>query len=140
MRVSTRGQYGLRLLFCLALRITEGPITRKQLAEYQEVPVNYIEQILAPFCRIGMVKVLRGAKGGFALARAPGEIRVREILEIAEGPLNPVECVSQPFLCKRSEKCGVRRFWCELAEVIKVTADKYTLADLLNHHSTAASL
>lgn len=91
MRISSKGDYGLRALFDLAQRYGEGPIQSDDIATRQGIPVNYLNQLLITMRRAGLIESLRGPQGGHMLARSPEAITLRDVLNALEGPLLPAE-------------------------------------------------
>lgn len=91
MRISSKGDYGLRALFELAQRYGKGPIQSDDIATRQGIPVNYLNQLLITMRRAGLIDSLRGPQGGHMLARAPETITLRDVLTVLEGPLLPAE-------------------------------------------------
>ncbi|GAB4440131.1 MAG: Rrf2 family transcriptional regulator [Chloroflexi bacterium OHK40] len=91
MRISSKGDYGLRALFDLAQRYGEGPVQSDDIATRQGIPVNYLNQLLITMRRAGLIESLRGPQGGHMLARAPETITLLDVLTTLEGPLLPAE-------------------------------------------------
>ncbi len=91
MRISSKGDYGLRALFDLAQHYGEGPIQSESIATRQGIPVNYLNQLLITMRRAGLIESLRGPQGGHLLARKPDAISLLEALTVLEGPLLPEE-------------------------------------------------
>ena len=91
MRISSKGDYGLRALFDLAQRYGEGPIQSDDIATRQGIPVNYLNQLLITMRRAGLIESLRGPQGGHMLARSPDTITLLDALTALEGPLLPAE-------------------------------------------------
>jgi Rrf2 family protein len=85
MRISSKGDYGLRALFDLAQRYGEGPVQSDDIATRQGVPVNYLNQLLIIMRRAGLIESIRGPQGGHLLARPPDQITLLEILTVLEG-------------------------------------------------------
>lgn len=131
MRLSTRGRYGVRLMLELALQNGNGPVFLKQIAERQGISERYLGQLLAPLKRAGLVHATRGAKGGYALAKAPAEISLQEILRCLEGPLCLVDCVDAPHLCDRSAACVSRDLWRDIAAGMSRTLTDTSLATMV---------
>ena len=96
MKLSTRGRYGTRVLLDLALRDGEGPIPLKDIAQRQQISLLYLEHLIAPLIAAGMVKSMRGARGGIWLAKLPQAIKLSEVVGLLEGSIVPVDCVSDP--------------------------------------------
>jgi Rrf2 family protein len=91
MRISSKGDYGLRALFDLAQRYGEGPIQSDEIATRQGIPVNYLNQLLITMRRAGLIESLRGPQGGHMLARSPETISLLDLLIALEGPLLPAD-------------------------------------------------
>jgi Rrf2 family transcriptional regulator, cysteine metabolism repressor len=91
MRISSKGDYGLRAIFDMAQRYGKGPVQSEDIANRQGIPVNYLNQLLILMRRAGLIESLRGPQGGHMLARKPEEITLLEVLTVLEGPLLPNE-------------------------------------------------
>jgi Rrf2 family cysteine metabolism transcriptional repressor len=132
VKLSTRGEYGLRAMFDLAMRQGEGPIPLKDIAERQAISGHYLEQLIAGLRKAGLVKSVRGAQGGYMLGRSPEEITVGDIVRVLEGPIGPTECVSEDdaAYCDRSETCIARRVWARVRDSIVEVMDSITLKDM----------
>ncbi|ADU51345.1 transcriptional regulator, BadM/Rrf2 family [Thermaerobacter marianensis DSM 12885] len=89
MQLSTRGRYGVRAMFELARRYGQGPVPLREVAEAQQLPENYLEQLMAPLRKGGLVQSVRGAQGGYVLARSPRQITVADIVRLLDGPIGP---------------------------------------------------
>ncbi|GHU65691.1 AsnC family transcriptional regulator [Clostridia bacterium] len=131
MKLSTRSQYGIHAMLDLALAYGEGPQPLRLIAERQAVPEQYLEQLIAPLRRGGLVKSARGASGGYELASPPELIQVGEILRALEGPVRLTDCVSEPDTCARAGICPSRALWERLNNAIQDVLDNTTLAELL---------
>jgi len=132
LRLSTRGHYGLKAMFDLANNYGSGPISLKTVAERQNLSDHYLEQLIAMLRKAGLVKSMRGAKGGYFLAREPSEIRVGDVIRALEGPIAPVHCVSEtdPGNCNEADYCITRTVWARVRDGIARVLDSITLADL----------
>lgn len=132
MKLSTRGEYGLRAMFDLAMRQGDSPTPLKDIAERQEISGHYLEQLIASLRKAGLVKSVRGAQGGYLLGRPPEDITVGDIVRILEGPIGPTECVSQeePTTCGRAENCIARQVWKRVRDSIVEVMDSITLGDM----------
>lgn len=136
MNISTRGRYGTQALFELALHQGEGPMPLRQVAENQGLSEAYLEQLFAPLRKAGLVRSLRGAQGGYMLARDASEITVGDILRVLEGPIAPTDCALPDFdrsnePCQDPDYCTVRKVWVEVKQAIEKVVDGITLADLV---------
>ena len=134
MKISTRGRYGIRLMLALALNYNNGTIPLKTIAKDQGISEKYLEQIINPLTKSGLVKSFRGAQGGYQLARHPSEYTVGDILRITEGSLAPVACLEhEPVDCPRVDECITLSFWRGLYDTINNYVDSVTLEDLVNN-------
>lgn len=135
MRLSKRGEYGLRALQDLARHHGGEPVPNKELAERNNIPVRFLEQILLTLKHGRIVRSRKGPKGGYILARPPEEINLAEIVRLLDGPLAPIGCVSatafEPCGCPDMEKCGLRRVMREVRDVVAEMMERTTLADLV---------
>lgn len=135
MKISTRGRYGVRAMYDLATRYGEGPVPLKEIAERQGISEHYLEQLIAPLRKAGLVKSLRGVAGGYELGRAPDRITVGDVIRVLEGPIAPVDCVSeeesQSATCEHPDSCITRRIWAKVRDSISSVLDSISLADLL---------
>lgn len=133
MRVSTRGEYGLRALLDLALRFGEGPIPLKAVARRQDISEHYLEQLMSTLRKASLVVSVRGAQGGYQLAAPPEETRVGDVLRALEGPLEPRSLEDKPS-GEGSDHVpiyGTRVLWQLLAKQMNEMLDGISLADLL---------
>ena len=134
MKLSTRGRYGVRIMLELALHFGEGPVLLKDIAERQAISEKYLWQLINPLKSMGLIKSIRGARGGYVLARDPAEINLREILRILEGSLCLVDCVDDPAACDRSESCITREIWSETSKNISQSLESMTLGKMVERH------
>ena len=133
MKVSTKGRYALRLMLDLALNNTGEYITIKSIAARQEISEKYLEQIISMLNRAGYVKSVRGAQGGYRLAKDPSEYTVGMILRLTEGSMSPVDCIDEEQCdCSRSNGCVTKEVWKELYDAMCNVVDHITLQDLVN--------
>ncbi|QJA05405.1 Rrf2 family transcriptional regulator [Thermosulfurimonas marina] len=130
MRITTRSRYATRMLVELALHHDLGPVQLGEIAKKQKLSVKYLEQLIIPLKKAGLIKSHRGAKGGYFLARPPEEITVWEVVSLLEGDEAVTPCVSYPDLCEMSPVCPTRDVWDLLTEVIRDTLSRITIADL----------
>ena len=131
MKISTKGRYGLRILMDLALHQSEKPRLIRDIAKSQQISEKYISRLVIALRKGGMIRSVRGVNGGFHLAMKPEDITLLDVIEIMEGPLSIVDCVSAPKCCKLSENCAPREIWCKLNDDIRTLMAGTTLADIL---------
>jgi Rrf2 family cysteine metabolism transcriptional repressor len=133
MRISTRGRYGLRAMLDMAIHNGDGPMALRQIAERQGVSESYLEQVFASLRKAGLISAIRGAQGGYQLSLPADKISVGDVLRVLEGPIVPVQCVSNDDqCCGREEHCVTRPFWQGLGRLINDYLDANTLQDLAN--------
>lgn len=133
MKFSNREQYGLRAMVEFAQRYGDGPVSLAEVAEVQDISLSYLEQVVAPLRRAGLLRSQRGARGGYSLAVAPEEITAGHIIRVLEGPLVPIKCVENENKgegCQREEWCAARTVWRKVHERLEDALDSMTLADL----------
>jgi Rrf2 family cysteine metabolism transcriptional repressor len=135
MKLSKRGEYGLRALQDLAAHYGEGPIPNNLLAERNNIPPRFLEQIMLTLKHGRTVHSQKGPQGGYYLARPPEEINLAEAVRLLDGPLAPISCVSEtayePCGCPDMEACGLRRVMKEVRDVVADIMERTTLADLV---------
>ena len=135
MSFSTKGEYGVRLMVQLASRHGRGPASLAEIAQEEDLPRAYLEQLVMSLRDAGLVHSTRGARGGYELARDPGQIRMSEVLRALEGPLAPMVCASEDpehaLTCDRSSRCTVNVLWVRIRDAIAGTLDSMTLAELV---------
>lgn len=131
MKLSTRGRYGTRVLLDLALRWGEGPVQLKDIARNQQVSVMYLEHLIRPLMAAGIVKSMRGARGGIWLVKPPHEIRLSEVIGLLEGSTDMVGCLDDPNTCPRTNSCVTRDIWAELKKAMDGVLESTTLQDLV---------
>ncbi len=131
MRLSTRGRYGIHAMYDLAVTFETGPQPLKAIAERQSVPEAYLEQLMAPLRREGLVKSVRGAQGGYLLARPPSEITVGQVLRTLEGDLAIIDCLLEEDSCDKADGCPTRKVWKRVRDGLNSIVDGITLQDML---------
>src|SRR5512136_1033608 len=133
IRLSTKGRYGTRLMINLARHYGNGSraIILKHISEDERISIRYLEQIIIPLKINRLVKSIRGAGGGYTLARRPEDIRISEILHALEGNCCLVECVDDPTFCEFTETCPTHDIWKHATELLKEYFDNITLKDLM---------
>ncbi len=126
MKISTKGRYGLTIMIELAKKHGEGPTSLKTIAQANDLSEHYLEQLIAPLRNAGFVKSIRGAYGGYVLAKGPTEISAGDIIRVLEGPISPVEGIED-------EEPAKRALWMRIRDAVKGVLDNTTLEDLANH-------
>ena len=134
MRITTWAEYGLICALHLAKRVTEGPVTGRDLAARERLPGDYVEQILLRLRRADVVKSMRGAHGGYVLARPASMISIRDVIAASELATFDLHCVSHPVeeaRCSESHSCSIRPVWVLLQTKIDDVLESVHLSDLL---------
>ncbi len=132
MRISTKGRYALQLMVDLAMHQETGPVSLRDAAQRQQLSDKYLEQIVTPLARSGLVRSVRGASGGYLLTRAPEDYTVGDILRQVEGDLAPVECVTDAEFCPNSSICFTVELWQDIYKAVSSVIDHTTLQDLVS--------
>ena len=132
MKLSTRTRYGIRAILELAENYGKGPIQVRIIAGHQEVSVKYLEQLMAILRSAGIVRSIRGSKGGYILAKPPDQIRVSDCFSCLEGPVITAECVDNESYCTRTNDCVARQIWAELQSAIVGVMQSMTLQNLVD--------
>jgi Rrf2 family protein len=120
-------------MVALAHGYGDGPMSITEIARQSSVPPAYLEQLIAPLRRASLVQSKRGARGGYMLAREPASIRIGDIYRVMEGPVAPMECVSEDNddqTCPLIDGCETRPIWLKVRDSIVDALDSTTLADL----------
>ena len=139
MMFSTKAEYGVRVMVDLARRGGERPVPLAEIAEHEQLPLAYLEHLVARLRRAGLIASRRGAHGGYLLARDPALITMAEVVEALEGSIAPIECISEAadgsIVCSResspSHTCPTKLLWTRVRFSIVSTLRETTLADLL---------
>jgi len=132
VKLSSRGEYASRAILDIAMQGKERPVKIREIAERQEIPLKYLENILLALQRAGIVRSRRGAHGGYYLARSADRISVGEVIRATDGPLAPIHCVSQTAYerCPRESVCGLKWVWQEVRDAIADIVDNTTFTDV----------
>lgn len=147
MRLSKRGEYGLRAMIMLAGPGQDGrpPIVQiREISQHEQIPAKFLEQILLALKNAGFLHSKMGVGGGYHLARPPSEISLGQIIRVLDGPLAPVKCVSQmayePCGCPDEETCGLRLVMGDVRNAISALLDGTSLADVTQRVDTVRKL
>jgi len=133
IRLSTKGRYGTRLMLNLARHYGEGhdTVILKNISEDERISIRYLEQIIIPLKINRLVKSIRGAGGGYTLARKPEDIRISEILHALEGNCCLVECIEDGTFCEFTETCPTFEIWKGATDLLKGYFDGLSLKDVM---------
>lgn len=128
MKISTKGRYGLTIMIALAKNYGNDPLSLKSIAREYNLSDNYLEQIVAPLRNAGLVRSVRGAKGGYLLTDDPRKITAADIIRTLEGPIRLVEEVE-------NEEPSKRELWKRMTNAVKEVLETTTLYDLIDHNN-----
>lgn len=133
MRVSAKADYGLRAMASLALLSADrdGPVTREQIGESQEIPIAFLENILLDLKRAGLVMSIRGQRGGFRLSRPADTISLAQVIRALEGPLASVRGQRPEDLSYAGPAGALREVWIAVRANLRAVLERVTIADLV---------
>ena len=135
MKMTTmKGDYGLRAMLDMAAYYGQGPIESADIASRQYIPEHYLDQILMVLRKEGLVKSVRGPKGGHMLAKPPAQITMAQVIYALEGYVPPMECLPNPDFCKLSPGCALREVWQKVDEMTQQYLNTMTIEELAQHH------
>jgi Rrf2 family protein len=131
MKLSTRARYGMRMMLALAAHSGRGPLYLRDIAEREEISEKYLSLLAIPLRKAGLIQSIRGAYGGYSLAKAPSQINLGEIVKVLEGDCI-VDCLKDPSACPRISVCTSHDIWAFLDEKISEALRSITLEQWLN--------
>ena len=131
LRLSTKGQYGVRAMYEIARGYPDNVVNIRKISENQDVSVSYLEQILNKLKNAGLIRSIKGPGGGYVLSRKPEEITIGSIVSELEGPVAITSCLDPREGCVRVEHCVTHLLWKALGQQIETFLNTITLADLL---------
>ena len=132
MKISTKGEYGVRAMIELTLRYGEGYIQSSEIAAPHAIPENYLYQLLITLRKAGLIRSRRGPQGGHMLSRSPERISLAEAIIALEGPIALVACIQEEIVndCPYSELCAVRRVWQRITEATQQILEETSFEEL----------
>jgi len=135
MKLSTKGRYGVKAMFELALNYGNEPISIKAIAEKQAISEYYLEQLFGTLRKAGLITSSRGAMGGYVLSKSPGEISAADILNVLEGPIEISECISDEEMnCSKADYCATRLLWLKISSSVNDVINSVTLEDMVKDY------
>jgi Rrf2 family protein len=142
MKLSKRGEYGLKAMLYLASVYSESEIIPiKDISKAEKIPIKYLEQILLNLKNAGLLQSKIGVGGGYYLAKPPSEISLGKIVRLLDGPLAPIRCVSQTAYescqCLDETTCGLRLVMLDVRNAIANILDETTLQEVLERNGAA---
>ncbi|HEX3527452.1 MAG TPA: Rrf2 family transcriptional regulator [Thermoanaerobaculia bacterium] len=133
MKISTKGEYGIRAMLYIAMHSDHGPVTSHEIAGHQDIPEPYLRQILAVLSKEGLIHSNRGPQGGHVLERPASEISLKQILMILEGQTTSIDQILA-LPCKIDvgpQHCAIREVFLEVKLAVERILSTTTLADLV---------
>jgi len=134
LKLSTKGRYGLKAIIDLAVYSNEEAISLSNVADRTGISVRYLEQLISKLKKAGLVSSIRGAQGGYKLAKSANEISVGDILRALEGDLSPVDCISaqnDSAMCADADACVTKLVWKRINDSINQAVDTMMLSELV---------
>lgn len=135
MRLTTRSEYALIAAIDLAVAADEGPVSTRDIADRRQIPLKFLEQIMHALRQEGIVTSVRGARGGFVLAKAASDITVLDVVEAVEGPLMPTVCDAakegaSEQGCSKQGSCAAAHVWIKASNALRDEFSAITLDTL----------
>ena len=136
MKLSTKGKYGLKAMFELALSKTGEPVSLKHIAKQQNISDQYLEQIFSSLKKAKLVKSVRGAQGGYMLSKDPKEITVADILKVLEGDMAFTDCLLDKDACENFNSCATKYVWAKIKDSIEQVTMAISLQDMVDDYES----
>lgn len=131
MKITARTEYGIRAMYALAKAAGSGPLSMRAIASDQQIPENFLEQLLSQLKRAGLVRATRGPSGGYELSKGPAEVSFSDIVSALEGPVALCDCIDDTASCDRLKGCPVHPVWARISAGLNELLERSTLADML---------
>jgi Rrf2 family protein len=136
MKLSTKGRYGVKAMFELALNFQRETVSIKEISEKINVSEYYLEQLFSSLRKAGLIKSIRGAQGGYMLAKQPDAITVADIFNVLEGPIEISDCVAEDESnCSKMGYCATRLLWIKISDSINQVTHSISLQDMINDYN-----
>lgn len=134
MKVSTKGRYGLRALVDLAVNSMEKHVSLVEIANRQNISLNYLEQVFGTLRKAGIVKSIKGAQGGYILSDRPENIKASQIIAVLEGEFSVVDEVESDQEQDSIQLAIKSLVWDKINKNVNYFLENTTLEDLVNEH------
>ncbi|MBL4932003.1 MULTISPECIES: RrF2 family transcriptional regulator [Clostridium] len=135
MKLSTKGRYGVKAMVDLAINYGSQPVSIKAISQRQNISEYYLEQLFSPLRKAKLIKSIRGAQGGYVLNRDPKDIKVLDIMDVLEGPVEIAECI-EGATCDNLDCCATRLLWKKIKESLDEVMESVTLQDIVNDYKS----
>ena len=136
VKLSTKSLYGLRAMLHMALSPKEGVIMSRGIAESENLPETYLEQLMLSLRKAGLLSATRGSRGGYMLTKSPKDITLAEIVEALEGPLKIVNCTDVPNCCNGPGSCALKDVFDEVNDALYSAMNNISLGDIADRQRT----
>ena len=132
MRFSVKSEYAVTAVLDMALNADKGPVHVRAIASRQAIPVRFLEQVMASLKKASLVDSIRGAQGGYVLARDPKTISIVQIVEAVDGPITPMDCTVGTFeyRCLQMDECVIKEVWEDVRKAITGVLSKVSIEDM----------
>ncbi len=140
MRLTRAGEYAVRCVLYLATQGVGVLCARKEIARQMDIPDQFLGKIAQQLARAGVLEIVQGARGGFRLVLAPGQVTLLEVVEAVIGEIFLNDCVLRPASCNRSNACAVHCIWAKARDQLRQTLQEATFARILKETSCMPSL
>jgi len=134
MRLSRQGDYAIRAMVDLAINYNKGPVHTKDIAKRQDIPKMYLSKIVQSLAKAGLIRTVRGNKGGLYLNKKPAKITLCDVIEAAEGAISLNECLLHKNACPREAICEVHPIWKQIQHLFKSELSKHTMATIVRRN------
>ncbi len=134
MKLSTKGRYGVKAMVELAIHYGSSPLSIKTISQRQGISEYYLEQLFSPLRRAKLINSIRGAQGGYVLAKEPKDIKVSDIMNILEGPVEVADCIDN-VSCDNIDCCATRLLWTKIKNSIDEVMESITLQDIVDDYN-----
>lgn len=139
MRITTKGKYGILMLVQIASQESGKAIPLKEISKRQNISEKYLEQIIIPLTKAGIVKSIRGSQGGYVIGVDPASLTAGQLLEILEGEQSLRACIGEVGGCPRVGTCAAIDLWKDVNRAISSVIDNVSLADLVERSRQKAA-
>ncbi|GAA0114448.1 RrF2 family transcriptional regulator [Clostridium senegalense] len=139
MKLSTKGRYGVKAMVDLAINYGKNPVSIKVISQRQNISEYYLEQLFSTLRKSGLIKSIRGAAGGYVLAKSPEKITIYDILEVLEGPIEISTCLDSDC-CDNIDCCATRIVWKKIKESIDSVTTSITLQDIVDDYKNILTI
>lgn len=140
LKVSAKTRYGLRILLDIAAHSRDAePRSMALISHDQQISVKFISRLVIPLRKAGLIRSMRGATGGFRLARSPEDITLLNVIEIMQGPLSILDCLTEKGTCERESFCLARQIWADVNTGFANVLSRVTIAKILSRAPDAAA-